>query len=121
MHDITGRNPKLTTGDIYTVAGNGVSAFAGDGGPAIDAEISYSRDLAVDSYGNIIVFDWGDDRVRLVAANTCTSSCSYGLPSMTEGYIYTIAGGGSCTIISDPFPSCASPSLSQFNNVSATY
>jgi uncharacterized protein YheU (UPF0270 family) len=90
---------KMTAGDIYTVAGNGISGFAGDGGPANSAEFQEPRSVAVDRAGNIIVADTqtslapsqtGNNRVRVVAAATGTF---YGVP-MTTGDIYTVAGNG---------------------------
>ncbi len=90
---------KMTAGDIYTVAGNGITGFAGDGGPATSAEFQEPQSVAVDSAGNIIVADTltslvpsetGNNRVRVVAATTGTF---YGVP-MTAGDIYTVAGNG---------------------------
>src|SRR5260370_27505336 len=31
----------MTAGDIYTVAGDGTAGFAGDGGPAVKAEVNF--------------------------------------------------------------------------------
>jgi hypothetical protein len=90
---------NMTKGDIYTVAGNGTSGFAGDGGPATSAEFQEPRSVAVDHAGNIVVADTqtsldpsatGNNRVRVVAAVTGTF---YGVP-MTAGDIYTVAGNG---------------------------
>jgi NHL repeat-containing protein len=80
----------MTAGHIYTVAGNGTAGFAGDGGPATSAELSFPEGVAVDVAGNVLVADVGTDRVRLVAAKTGTF---YGR-AMTAGHIYTVAGGG---------------------------
>jgi hypothetical protein len=90
---------KMIAGDIYTVAGNGISGFAGDGGPATSAEFQAPQSVAVDGAGNIVVADTqtslapsetGNNRVRVVAAATGTF---YGVP-MTTGDIYTVAGNG---------------------------
>ena len=60
----------MTVGDIYTVAGNGVSGYAGDGGLATSAEFQYLWQLSVDASGNLIIADGtngsviGNDRVR---------------------------------------------------------
>ena len=39
-------------GTITTVAGNGIAAFSGDGGPATSASIGPSYGVAVDAFGN---------------------------------------------------------------------
>jgi trimeric autotransporter adhesin len=80
----------MTAGDIYTVAGNGTRGYAGDGGPATGAELNSPADVAVDSAGNLVIADEGNDRVRVVAASSGTF---YG-QAMTAGDIYTIAGNG---------------------------
>src|SRR5262249_41853216 len=41
----------MTTGDIYTVAGNGTAGFGGDGGPAASAELNSPRSVIVDGAG----------------------------------------------------------------------
>src|SRR5262249_8175081 len=60
------------TGIITTVAGNGVSGFGGDGGPAVLANLnlSSSTGLAIDGAGNFIFADSGNNRVRRVDAVT---------------------------------------------------
>src|SRR6266702_3033365 len=81
----------MTAGDVYTIAGNGVAGFSGDGGPATSAELGQPTGLAVDPAGNVIIADIITDRVRVAATQTGTF---YG-QAMTAGDIYTIAGGGS--------------------------
>ena len=79
----------MTAGDIYAIAGDGRSGFAGDGGPATSAELSL-QGVAVDGAGNVVIADTNNHRVRVVAAATGTF---YG-QAMTAGDIYTIAGTG---------------------------
>jgi len=57
----------MTAGDIYTVAGNGTGGFAGDGGPALSAELSRPQGVAVDAAGDLLVADTGTSRIREVA------------------------------------------------------
>jgi hypothetical protein len=76
------------------VAGNGTNGYSGDGGPATSAELNEPGAVAVDLAGNVLIADTGNNRVRLVAAKRCTTSCPYGLSSMKAGYIYTIVGDG---------------------------
>ena len=80
----------MTAGDIYTVAGNGTSGFAGDRGPAAKAELNFPGGVAVNSAGNLVIADTQNNRVRVVAARGGTF---YG-QAMTAGDIYTVAGGG---------------------------
>ena len=67
-------------GTISTVAGNGLSGYSGDGGPAGSARLSLPAAVAVDSAGNLYIADWGNAVVRKVSA---------------AGTIITIAGNGS--------------------------
>jgi sugar lactone lactonase YvrE len=54
------------SGVITTVAGNGTRGFAGDGGPAVNTSLSDPLGVAVDSAGNLLIADSGNDRVRKV-------------------------------------------------------
>src|SRR6266704_3430795 len=80
----------MSGGDIYTVAGNGTAAFAGDGGPATAAELFFPNATIVDGAGNLVIADFYNNRARVVAA---TSGSFYG-QAMTAGDIYTVAGTG---------------------------
>ncbi|HEY2641223.1 MAG TPA: hypothetical protein VGI66_15245 [Streptosporangiaceae bacterium] len=79
----------MTSGDIYTIAGNMTGNYSGDGGPAIKAGLD-GRDVAIDAAGNVVVADAGNERIRVVATRSGTF---YGR-HMTAGDIYTIAGTG---------------------------
>jgi hypothetical protein len=94
----TGRfyGQAMTAGNIYTVAGNGTDGFAGDGGPATQAELS-AHGVAIDQHGNLVIADTFNQRVRVVAASTGTF---YGQP-MTAGNIYTVAGNGTAGFAGD--------------------
>ncbi len=69
-------NPQ---GNIYTFAGNGTSGYAGDGGKAINAELTSPAGIVADSAGNIYIADYGNSTVRKVD---------------TKGNISTFAGTG---------------------------
>ena len=58
-------------GVITTVAGNGTSGLAGDGGPATSASINDPWGVAVDSAGNIFIADSHNNRIR----------CAFGVAS----------------------------------------
>lgn len=66
-------------GVIRTIAGNGASGFAGDGGPAVAATLSLPSGLAIDSAGDLLIADAAEQRVRSVTA---------------AGQIGTVAGSG---------------------------
>lgn len=68
-----------TTGVITTVAGNGTAGYAGDGGPATNAELKEPTGVLVDSSGNMLIADFGNNRARKV---------------ISSGVISTIAGNG---------------------------
>jgi uncharacterized protein (TIGR03437 family) len=76
-----GRIRELTVSNkfINTVVGNGVLGFAGDGGPAVKAEINLASGVAVDSSGNLYIADAFNNRIRKVD---------------TGGVINSIAGSG---------------------------
>ncbi len=63
-----------TYGNITTVAGNGSTDFAGDGGPATAASISEPTGIAVDASGNIYFGDFDNQRMRKVSATGIISS-----------------------------------------------
>ena len=77
---------KMTAGHIYTVAGNGQTGAAGNGGPATRAPMALAASAVVDGAGNLVIGDGA--RVRVVAART---GRFYG-QQMTAGRIYGIAG-----------------------------
>lgn len=80
-------------GFIRTIAGSGGFGSAGDGGPAISADLGFISSMVVDASGNIVL---GDD-------NLCTIRQIY--PS---GKIATIAGKpGSCYLGGDKGPAAA--------------
>ena len=68
------------TGRIYTVAGTGKAGFFNDGGNADLAGLRGPTGLAMDRYGNLIIADTGNHRIRMLTP---------------KGYLHTIAGNGS--------------------------
>jgi hypothetical protein len=92
----------LTKDDIYTIAGNG-SSYSGDGGPANRAQLNSPSSIVSEATtnGNIFFDDSGNGRIALISGGpSCTSGpCGFGLPKRLEGDIYTIAGGGTGSVI----------------------
>jgi hypothetical protein len=60
------RRVDATTGIISTIAGNGVSGFSGDGGPATAAEISFPVGIALDRSGRVYFADESYNRIRVL-------------------------------------------------------
>lgn len=55
-----------TAGIITTIAGTGEGGYAGDGGPATQAELDSPRGIGVNWLGEIFVADYGNDVVRKI-------------------------------------------------------
>ena len=71
-------------GTVSTVAGNGTQGYSGDGGPAVDAQISDANGIAVDAAGSLYIGDSGNNVVRLVApAGTITTVAGTGSPGFS--------------------------------------
>jgi len=70
-------DPK--SGKVETVAGNGLKLFAGDGGPATGATLSFPHGMFVDKNDNLIFSDKGHYRIRKITP---------------KGIISTIGGNG---------------------------
>jgi trimeric autotransporter adhesin len=60
------RRVDSSTGFIYTIAGTGVSGFSGDGGPALEAEITIPAGITVDASGKVYFADEGNNRIRVL-------------------------------------------------------
>jgi hypothetical protein len=59
-----------TTGVISTVAGTGIQAFNGDGGPAISAALNEPSAVVIDPAGDLFIADTGNNKIRVVNAGT---------------------------------------------------
>jgi RHS repeat-associated protein len=82
----------VAANDIYLLAGDGFTTYSGDGGPAGQSELSAPQLVRVDSTGDVVIADSGNDVIRFVPASTGT----YFGQAMAAGDIYTIAGDGTC-------------------------
>jgi sugar lactone lactonase YvrE len=67
------------SGIISTVAGNGTSGFAGDGGLAVEAALSTPFSIAIDSDGAVYFASYSNRVIRKIDSN---------------GLIHTVVGGG---------------------------
>jgi hypothetical protein len=63
------REVNLASGVIITAVGNGAGGYVGDGGPVTTvAEVNEPASLAVDSSGNLLIADAGNNVIRRVHA-----------------------------------------------------
>ncbi len=76
-------------GIIRTIAGTGVQGFSGDGGPALQAQLSNPQGIDVGPDGSLYIVDLGNYRIRRVGP---------------DGIITTIAGTGNCCFSGDGGP-----------------
>lgn len=76
-------------GTITTIAGNGQTGLAGDGGPAVNAELFIPTGLAVDAHGILYIADSANNKVRQVDL---------------LGHISTVAGTGQAGFKGDNRP-----------------
>jgi sugar lactone lactonase YvrE len=60
---------RISSGTIYTLAGNGVQGFAGDGGLATSAELDTPSGVTVSADGRIFLSDAHNNRIRVIATN----------------------------------------------------
>ena len=74
------REVVASSGNIQTVAGNGVAGYAGDGGLGTSANLNFPYGAVVDGAGNIFIADTENSVIREVVAAT--------------GDIQTVAGTG---------------------------
>jgi predicted secreted protein len=71
---------NASSGIISTVAGDGIAGFAGDGAPAVSAQLNNPADVKLDGAGNFYIADSANHAIRFVNAVT--------------GIIWTVAGVG---------------------------
>jgi sugar lactone lactonase YvrE len=94
-----------TNGIITTVAGNGVFAFAGDGGPATNASFQDPINVVFDAAGNWYISDLHNYRIRRVDTN---------------GIITTVAGNGGTGYTGDGGPATNASIHPQAVNIDAS-
>ncbi len=81
------------SGIIYTVAGNTIAGYSGDGGPADSAELYHPYGIAIDGYGNLYIADDLNYRIRKVTFNPVIIPAI----TITASTVDTICSGTSVT------------------------
>jgi sugar lactone lactonase YvrE len=89
------RKIDLQSGIIATVAGTGTPGFAGDGGPAVKAQLRQPHSIVLDRDGTILICDIGNQRIRRLHLDT--------------GMIETYAGTGETKPTPDGAPVAGTP------------
>jgi len=67
---------QAAVGDIFTLAGTGAAAFAGDGGPASAAAINRPTGVAWLADGSVLVAEYGNHRVRRISPSGAVSTAA---------------------------------------------
>jgi uncharacterized protein (TIGR03437 family) len=105
---------KISNGVITTVAGSVTGGFAGDGGDATNAQLSFPGGVAVDSAGNLYIADTNNGRIRRVSGGVITTVAGNGSgysgdngPATSAGLSYPLSvavdSAGSLYIAGDPY------------------
>ena len=89
----------LPGGTIIPIAGNGSSFFAGDGGPALQAELNQPQGVATDTSGNVYVADTQNQVIRELtpisfSVGAATNAASSQSGPIAPGEIVTLYGVG---------------------------
>lgn len=97
--------PHVATSQIITtIAGTGVAAFSGDGGPATAAEIQYPGGVLVDGSGNVYFSDRTNQRIRKIATTVIITTIA-GNGYFSGGFGGFTGDGGPATAAELNYPS----------------
>lgn len=120
------RKVDAITGIITTVAGSGVSAYSGDGGPATSAGFAHIEDTAFDSFGNLYIADEPNYATRKITGltapcTTTTTTTPTFTPTLTPTATPTSSPSGTVTPILTPTPtSSPTPTITSSQPCSIT-
>lgn len=99
-------------------AGTGVRGFAGDGGPAVDAQLRVPQSLDLFADGAVVIADTGNGRLRRVGHDGLLSTMAGGGSTYNEGGLATDAAlvptdvsvtDAGCVLVAEPRPSGTPP------------
>ena len=89
-----------STGVISTLAGNGIGAYRGDGGPASDASLNGPAGVAFDASGSLYIADTANNRIRKVPIR--------GYPILALANVSARDAGDYSLVITSPYGSVTS-------------
>ena len=87
-----------SAGIVTTIAGNGLTIFAGDGGPATVASVVTPTGVGIDASGNLLVCDFGNRRIRRINNVVSVMSQSPMLQNMESIHIFPNPSNGTFNI-----------------------
>jgi trimeric autotransporter adhesin len=92
IREVSGSTGVISTlaGTLPDVTGGLHCGYSGDGGLGTSAKVGFANDLSVDALGNVIVAD--------------TTNCAVRKISLSNGFISTLAGTGTCGYSGDGGP-----------------
>ena len=99
------------SGNITTLAGNGITNLAGDGGLATAASLSYPAGVAMDTAGNVYIADYGNSRIRKVDTSGIITTVAGSLPG-APGYASGDGGPATNAVLLD----CVQITVDRFAN-----
>ncbi len=92
----TGATAQIMT----SFAGNSSRGFAGDGGPAVYANLSYPFYASPDENGNVYIADWGNGCIRKISPSGVINTIAGNRSSVHSG------DGGQALNAGIPYPQC---------------
>jgi hypothetical protein len=105
-----GSGATWAVGSLYVIAGNGTRSPAPvtTGSPGASTGLNLPKGVALDSDGNVLIADTGDDEIEVLAVSTTNPGYVLGASaSWVQGDLYVIAGLGKGKVTPAPTSSGA--------------
>jgi hypothetical protein len=90
-----------TAGTITTYAGTGTSGFSGDGGLSINGQLNMPFGIAFDSFDNLYIAEFANQRIRKVCPNNCLANINSLAKNSFEVLVYPNPNNGSFKFLID--------------------